>query len=531
MTDFEKIEMVKTNIDQALKDYGRYTNNFVIEDVSNAFVDRLAKDNVAAKADLRAMLRKSPAWNEELDCLVINGTRSHDPEPKAINDLAMKILSPYIASLPTTELDKTCHLIFNAINFFQYGNEAITSEKKEQAIEAINKLAPKAYAEGKKKSRVFMAICKALGLVDNTSGSEFQKNYAKLADELNGYKLDFKLFVGVGAQHFITMSNPKLDRRGSTLTSCHSFNSCDYDYNNGCSGYARDSVTMIAFTVADPDDAETLNNRKTTRQLFMYKPHGGFLLQSRMYNTSGGTRGEQEESKLYRDLIQREISFCEGTTNLWFTRKYHSKTVDFHIDAHDDFGGYPDWCYEDFSPMISVKKERLENFETFEIGASGLCISCGCECSNGLYCDDCDEGGCQCEDCGCRCDEDELTRVYDANSNEIDVCDDCLHNHYITCDYCDYYCHEDIGHSYNDGDLWLCNDCHSAHYCTCSDCGDTVRDHNINQVIDAYFDEAFVCDDCRSDNYTRCSSCGEYVHETNVEDGICTNCQENNEEE
>ena len=42
------------------------------------------------------------------------------------------------------------------------------------------------------------------------------------------------------------------------------------------------------FTVADPADKETLNNRKTTRQVFAYKPGNGLLLQSRMYNTSGG---------------------------------------------------------------------------------------------------------------------------------------------------------------------------------------------------------------------------------------------------
>lgn len=71
------------------------------------------------------------------------------------------------------------------------------------------------------------------------------------------------------------MSNPKGDHRGTTLTSCHSFNSTEYEYNNGCTGYARDKVSFIAFTVADPADKETLNNRKTTRQVFAYKPGNG----------------------------------------------------------------------------------------------------------------------------------------------------------------------------------------------------------------------------------------------------------------
>ena len=64
---------------------------------------------------------------------------------------------------------------------------------------------------------------------------------------------------------FLTMSNPKGDKRGCTLTSCHSLNSTEYGYNNGCSGYARDNYSIITFVAADPNNPETLNNRKTMR--------------------------------------------------------------------------------------------------------------------------------------------------------------------------------------------------------------------------------------------------------------------------
>ena len=154
------------------------------------------------------------------------------------------------------------------------------------------------------------------GVADNSAGSQFQRLFAQFADELSTRKIDFKLFMSINPAHFVTMSNPKNDRRGTMLTSCHSFNSTAYEYNNGCSGYARDGVTFIVFTVADPEVAETLNNRKTSRQLFMYKPYNGLLLQSRLYNTHGGTRGEQEESKLYRDLVQRELSELEGVPKI-----------------------------------------------------------------------------------------------------------------------------------------------------------------------------------------------------------------------
>lgn len=100
--------------------------------------------------------------------------------------------------------------------------------------------------------------------------------------KLSAKQIGLKLFVSVNPAHFITMSNPKRDSRGATLTSCHSFNSTEYDYNNGCTGYARDETSFIVFTVADPTDPETLNNRKTTRQVFAYRPGSGLLLQSRM---------------------------------------------------------------------------------------------------------------------------------------------------------------------------------------------------------------------------------------------------------
>ncbi len=145
--------------------------------------------------------------------------------------------------------------------------------------------------------------------------------YAQIADEMPSHKIDFKLFVSLNTAHFITMSNPKHYDRGSTLTSCHSFNSTEYTNNNGCSGYARDHYTFIVFTVVDPENDETLNNRKNMRQIFCYKSGNGVLLHSRLYNDAGGTYREQAESKIYRDLGQREISALERQPNLLQTLK------------------------------------------------------------------------------------------------------------------------------------------------------------------------------------------------------------------
>lgn len=363
----ELIERTKQNIWQAISDYGKHTDQTsVMDDCTANFVNQLASDSCYAKQELRELFSKSPVWDANLDALVINGTRTHDPDPNRIYSLGIDILSEAICRADNSPP------IYDAIRFFYDPNF------EQEGIAAIKQLAPKAYAPNKKKSRVFKALCQALGVADETVGSDFQRLYAQFADELTSKKIGFKLYVSINPAHFITMSNPKGDHRGTTLTSCHSFNSTEYEYNNGCTGYARDKVSFIAFTVADPADKETLNNRKTTRQVFAYKPGNGLLLQSRMYNTSGGVYGASEDSKLYRDLIQREISMLENVPNLWKTYPTVGEKS-FCVERGDGFGGYPDWEYKNFDGKVSIRADHEEDFRSLVVGSYGLCVSCGCE--------------------------------------------------------------------------------------------------------------------------------------------------------
>ena len=319
------------NIWAAIEDYFRHVDSDdVYKNISDQFVERLAVDSINSKQALRELFCQSHGWNENLQAIVTNGTKTHNPDYSLVHDLAHSILYP-------AKMDADCDkltLIERAICFFSCPND-----KADNYIDAINQLAPLAYAPRKKRSRIFKAICDSLGVTDLSAGSQFQHLFAQFADELSTKKIDFKLFVSINPAHFITMSNPKRDTRGSTLTYCHSFNVLDCEYNCGCSGYARDDVTFIVFTASDPNKSETLNNRKTTRQLFMYKPFNGLLLQSRLYNTHGGTCGTQAESKLYRDLVQRELSELEGIPNLWKTEKYCGNKHGIHLPFGNGFGG------------------------------------------------------------------------------------------------------------------------------------------------------------------------------------------------
>jgi hypothetical protein len=520
----ELIERTKQNIWQAISDYGKHTDQTsVMDDCTANFVNQLASDSCYAKQELRELFSKSPVWDANLDALVINGTRTHDPDPDRIYALETDILSEAIYRADNSRP------IYDAIRFFYDPNF------EQEGIAAIKQLAPKAYAPNKKKSRVFKALCQALGVADETAGSDFQRLYAQFADELTSKKIGFKLYVSINPAHFITMSNPKGDHRGTTLTSCHSFNSTEYKYNNGCTGYARDKVSFIAFTVADPADKETLNNRKTTRQVFAYKPGNGLLLQSRMYNTSGGVYGASEDSKLYRDLIQREISMLENVPNLWKTYPTVGEKS-FCVERGDGFGGYPDWEYENFDGKVSIRADHEEDFRSLVVGSYGLCVSCGCETSYGVYCEDCDGGSHGEYYCEC-CEQyfdDELYSARDRRGNWIEVCEDCRDENYTYCDCCEEYwpneCVTEIDGTY------YCDSCRDEYCSYCEECDEFHRSDNMTRAINSRGDEVYVCEDCLDRLYERCEDCGEYhiredCFRLTKADGdtvyVCESCMEN----
>ena len=231
MTDKKLREMLSRNIHQAMDDYRAHTySTTVLDDVSEEFIEKLAADAVVSKSELRELLRKSPVWDEDLQALVINGTRTHDTDFSRVCSLAREIFKTW------TE-DKSYEKRILLSDAMRYFTEPEASKYQCKCyINAINEIAPKAYRPNRKKSRIFKSICDALGVTDESAGSDFQKLFAKLADELNGKKIDFKLFLSINPAHFLTMSNPKCDSRGNMLTSCHSFNSTEYPYNCGCTG-------------------------------------------------------------------------------------------------------------------------------------------------------------------------------------------------------------------------------------------------------------------------------------------------------
>ena len=490
--------------------------------------NNFAQDSWDAKTELRELFRKSPNWNESLQAIVIKSTRKHTPNYNLISDWMFDIISP----LKTNDEDKWCDAS-GAIRFF-FNPEG---DSKKYHLEKLNKIAPKAYHEGKKPSKIFKALCDALGVTDNTKGSKFQKLFAKISDELSEKTVAFKLYVSINPAHFLTMSNPKKDKRGDTMVSCHSFNSTEYDYNCGCTGYARDKYTFIVFTAADDNNPETLNNRKTSRQIFAYMPNNGVLLQSRMYTTNsggsyGGVNGDTPEGKIYRALIQKEISELENAQNLWETENYYDNQFGIKIRAGIGFGGYTDWTHYDMGAKISVRTDSKEFFRNFEVGTFGLCIKCGKETMHGLFCNDCDAKRPYCDECQNHCES--VREVRGRDGSPITVCADCFRRYYRLCAHCGEYHHYSDITEVASGEL-VCEDCLRDHYTQCECCGEYYLNSEVQDLIDDNGDTISACEDCRNsencERHQECEHCGRrfpYRELTQVAGGgyVCQNCLE-----
>ena len=509
-----KVEQLQRQIKEALTAYASHAKaGYDLEAIatpSDFFLKKLAKDATENKAPLREMMRKSPAWDEALDSWVINGNRTHEPDYEKIVGWLDELFSPVLYDGKGTISSDDWWAIITFLDA-DFDNDDYP-DRKEYAIRILNGIDKKIYAEGKKKSKVLRALLVHYGLWNDTAGSECQKLFALIADELVAKKINYKLYVSINPAHILTMSNPKYDDRGPMLVSCHSLNS-KYSYKNGCVGYARDNISFIAFTVKDNEDMDNLYTRKTTRQMFFYEPKSAVLLQSRMYKAVGsrgseygGINGYDELSTEYRRLIQKEIAFCEGVPNLWEkTRNYDGGlgNVDIRFLTGHGFGGYADWNCAEYCPILSIRKAWDGDFERFTIGNYGLCFSCGKEIEEGILCSECNDTmhTKMCANCTGLFDTSELTEVHDLNGQIYSVCEHCRDRNYRLCEDCNEW-HSIENTTYAKGcHGYVCNRCLTRYYSKCDSCCHYFYDDELMNAIDENGCCIDICEGCCDDNY------------------------------
>ncbi len=526
-------DLLKRNVKEAIGDYyANVGNGSVPFDLSDKFLDRFTDRVIRAKADLRELFRKSSSWDEKLQAIVIERELKVDSDRDQLNRLLWDIVRAKGVVIDPNNS--------NASSITEFVYTLLQETVSDATMEFFNDLAPAEFGtiwrEGMKKSKVVRNFLCAFGCWDDRSGSLCQKNYAQIADMLTDKIIKQKLYISINPAHFLTMSNPHDDRRGKCLVSCHSLNS-EYPYKSGCVGYATDPSTFIVFTASDDDNPETLNNRKISRQLFMYRPYSGLLLQSRMYNTRGGYEDvtNSPSVKQYALIVEEEICKIEGALNTWKAQAFDVGKHSRYVEKCTWFGGYADWQYPQFGARIMRRKDSPVYDDSYEIlplkiGESGMCLCCGEDICEDIICDKCEKLG-RCADCDM-----DLTNsgaegfwAIDEDGESRYVCMNCLHRNYAACDRCgEYYDEEALGFiRTTDEGLYYCPSCF---------------DHEIYDIDKCHFCKDFclrsattyfmlpdgftsrACDECLEDYCQECSSCGEVIETDDSEDYACPSC-------
>lgn len=127
-----------------------------------------------------------------------------------------------------------------------------------------------------------------------------------------------------------------------------------------------------------------------------------------------------------------------------------------------------------------------------------------------------DEDMCICSDCGCAIDEDELLSSPDGE----DLCSDCFHNSYFSCDRC--FRTFDNGDCISLEDGQYCERCAIVMgYGPCYNCGEWSREVDQRTGNDNTY-----CPNCWEEEYGDCKDCGETHILSNLTDGLCPECRE-----
>lgn len=533
MTAPDAVDGVKNTMEQvklAISLYKSHSMNGYLDMLcTQEFVPQLCKESWFKKYDLRQMLRKSQYWNEELQCCII-------PSKQVLRTDCGKVFQYMGWLLKDTDLTTSA---LSHINEWLVGDHHFWTEN--EFIDWWNRMHPNTIHKGAKKTRVLRKMLIQLNVWNDKAGSRCQEYFSKVCDELNPKTRDITYYLSINPAHILTQSNPKNDDRGEMLTSCHSLNNMEHEYSNGCAGYAMDGVTMILFRAATPD-ADGRCTRKTMRQFFYYQQGSGVILQSRLYDSCGGTRGHQAESDKTLKLVQGIIAGCENIANNWNTYEYsHSYDARVRFDARPEFGGYTDWYYTQFDPRISFHASTNYTYsKVFHVGSAGICFICGGETEPGdsIYCSNCKPHD-YCDSCGNVVHyEDDLTWVHDSNGNPIRVCEICLGDYYRYCYDCEEYHHYDDMYETVDNEL-ICSDCFERNYVRCEECGLAVPTESAVKATNNG-SEVWVCEECADnsyvslwdgelvhykDQYHDCPCCGELVAGSDDEE-LCGDCEQ-----
>lgn len=453
------VDSIERQVAQAMEAYfsDKADNQFILENMQEGFPLYMANMAEEKKASLRSIFSRHPQWVDKLQAVVI---------PRVKAEISKDELEDDIFEV----LDNLCRMFKESIKcpiasaLTKFFVQLLFPEKMDKELfEMVRGAFPKGGVHsGRKPSRIARGIFGDMTPIDRFNPKDFEKKFAILADLLahKGEKEE-TVFISINPAHILTAFNPKVGGEGM-LTSCHSLNNLEHVYSAGPSGYVNDEVTFVIFTVKDPRNIDSTFCRKTHRMMGHYS--NGRLITSRLYSSCGGVDETNALSDALRRVAQEVIAVGLDVDNIWTEEAYNHQSCSEEdvVYCDRDFGGYCDWQYPQFLPVLSKLEGHVG--PTFTIGGVGTCIiTCG-------------------------------------SNFEYSVCERYMSRK--ACAYC--------GHEYTESDMfsyggeYYCPECTAREFPECPRCGgrhphDTfIKDENGENI----------CEGCYSDTHSECAECG-----------------------
>lgn len=482
-------------------------------------LDDIIEEWATKKATLIEAFKKHPNYLEGKFMIAFNHDYERVVDPQASKRFSSYIVgisasAGFIDNVPTEVIEQRnaeyCPILpdklFNFIDCLgDYAERTISAE----TTALLNEICPAIHPhEGEKTSRVINRLCTYLGY---SKHEDYNREFAKYADSLSPMIIKRHTVLSINPLDYLTMSF------GNSWASCHTIdkanrrgmpNSYRGQYSSGTMSYMLDPSSMVFYTVdASYDGDEYWNQPKINRQMFHWGEEK--LVQGRLYPQDNDSNGVAYTP--YRNIVQEIIALIFNHPNLWVVKK-GTDSAKKYIETYGTH--YPDYYHFDNCTLSELKGN--ENYEDFIVGATPICIECGCHHSTEDSINCCHTpNSITCQNCGCVIDEDDAEYIdgyyycHDCcewcewceeyhrgdstwiPSREIYVCDDCLDSCFVLCNCCDEYVHRDDAYWVECEDEYVCEDCREEHYFRCDDCDDLYPNDQLNSI-----DGNDYCDFC-----------------------------------
>lgn len=377
-------------------------------------------------------MRKHPMWDEDAFAVVVDVTTT-----RTTDDISLANCKEELCSIAGENAPKLRSSLSLCNAKFLTTPEEANYFKQVTGIDC---------APGQKVSRLVNGLCHALGVASHPN---YNSVFAKLSDALNPLTVTNPALLSVHPCDYLEMSGDS-----NSWRSCHNLRSgC---YKAGTLSYMLDDCSMIFYTTHSHEPGPKYNLPKINREVFCYAFKT--LLQSRLYPDYTMT----STMDVYRDLVQRIISTCLDTPNLWHLLRAIDSVQDYAYTDTDSLH-YADYEYEDYHPTISLLPGAPGGALT--IGHEVPCLLCGktVEDPDCLICSDCSDAY-TCSRCGYPIPPDDVIWI-----DDLPYCSQCV----AYCTQCDTYTTETL--------IPVTNECGEIEY-VCPQCAEHYATHCCEEV-------------------------------------------------